>query len=84
MVAAEGARGPARTWHDVRLSVSETHAFLTNASGQIVVLKRDTSEIEQVVEIDGMPHPGMEPIVYEGRLLVMDIGGNIYCFEGAA
>jgi outer membrane protein assembly factor BamB len=80
-----GTRGaePA-SWRDVRVAVSETHAFLTNASGQIVVLKRDTAEVEQVVEIDTMPVARTPPVIYRNRLLLTGFDAAVYCFEGAA
>lgn len=65
------------------VAVSETHAFLTNASGQIVVLARDTGEVEQVVEIDGMPAGFGGPVIYENRLLLTDFNAAVYCFQGA-
>jgi hypothetical protein len=78
-----GTKGvPAEHWRDVRVVVSETHAFLQNASGQIVALKRDTGEVEEVVEIDGMP-TGAEPVIYENRLLLTDFSAAVHCFEGA-
>lgn len=70
------------SWRDVRVVVSETHAFLQNASGQIVVLGRETGEVEQIVEVDGMPL-GAEPVIYERRLLLADFNAAVYCFQGA-
>jgi outer membrane protein assembly factor BamB len=72
----------APSWQYVRLSVSETHAFVVNASGQILVLVRDTGELEQVLELDGMPMM-MEPIIYRNHLLISDFNASIYCFKGA-
>lgn len=78
-----GARGQTlETWRSVRLVVSETHAFVQNYSGQIVVLKRDTGEVEQVLEIDAMP-TGAEPVIYDGRLLLTDFNATVHCFVGA-
>jgi hypothetical protein len=78
-----GTKGvPPEHWRDVRVVVSETHTFLQNASGQIVALKRDTGEIEQVVEIDAMP-TGAEPVIYENRLLLTDFNAAVHCFEAA-
>ncbi len=69
------------SWRSVICEVSETHAFLQNVSGQIVVLGRDTGEVEQIVEIDGMP--ASLPVIYENRLLLTDFNAAVYCFEGA-
>jgi outer membrane protein assembly factor BamB len=72
----------ANRWRSVRVVVSETNAFLQNESGQIVVLERDTGDVVQVVEIDGMP-TGAEPVIYENHLLLTDFGAAVYCFKGA-
>jgi outer membrane protein assembly factor BamB len=69
-------------WRGTTLAVSETHVFLLRQAGQVVALGRDTGEVEQVVEIDGMP-AGL-PIIYENRLLLTDFNACVYCFEGAA
>lgn len=79
MVSVRGQR--LERWESTQVIVSETHAFLSNASGQIVVLKRDSGDVEQVVEIDGMPVGG--PIIYENHLLIADFSPAAYCFEGA-
>jgi hypothetical protein len=47
------------------------------------VLGRETGEVEQVVEIDGMPAGG-GPMMDENRLLLTDFNPAVYCFEGAA
>jgi outer membrane protein assembly factor BamB len=70
-------------WRDSRVAVSETHAFVSKPSGQIVILARETGQVEQVVEIDGMPAGRGEPIIYENRLLLTDFNAAVYCFEGA-
>jgi hypothetical protein len=57
---------------------------VSKPSGQIVVLGRETGEIEQVVEIDGMPVGRTEPVIYQNRLLLTDFNAAVYCFEGAA
>lgn len=82
LTAGTRGAGPEH-WRDVRLVVSETHAFVQNASGQIVVLERDTGEVVQVVEIDGMP-TGAEPVIYENHLLLTDFNAAVHCFKGAA
>jgi outer membrane protein assembly factor BamB len=82
MVGTSGAEP--ESWRDVRVAVSETHVFLQNASGQIVVLGRETGEVEQVVEIDGMPMGRTEPIIYRNHLLLADFNARVYCFEGAS
>jgi outer membrane protein assembly factor BamB len=68
MVGTRGAGG--ETWR-ANIVVSETHAFLTCQSGQIVALERETGEVVQVVEIDGMPV--YEPAIYQNRLLLTDM-----------
>lgn len=68
-------------WRGTTLALSETHAFLVRQAGQVVALGRDTGEVEQVVEIEGMP-AGL-PIIYENRLLLSDFNAAVYCFEGA-
>jgi outer membrane protein assembly factor BamB len=80
MIGVRGERS--ERWENTQVIVSETHAFLANASGQIVALKRDTGEVEQVVEIDGMP--ASVPIIYENRLLITDMTPATYCFEGTS
>jgi outer membrane protein assembly factor BamB len=79
MVGTRSAGG--ETWR-ATIVVSETHAFLTNQSGQIVALERETGEVVQVVEVDGMPLN--EPVIYQSRLLLTDMSPAAYCFEGAS
>jgi outer membrane protein assembly factor BamB len=69
-------------WHNTKIAVSETHSILVNTSGQIVVLARDTGDVEQIVEIDGEPLGRAEPVIYEGHLLVTDFDAAVYCFRG--
>ena len=68
-------------WRDTLAAVTETHTFLVKRTGQIIALKRDSGELEQVVEIEGMP--ASLPIIYENRLLLTDFNASVYCFEGA-
>jgi outer membrane protein assembly factor BamB len=75
----EGKSGP--RWRDPLLAVSDTHTFVSTGSGQIVVLERDTGEVEQVVEIPGMPRG--EPVIYENNLLLTDFNAFVHCFRGA-
>lgn len=82
MVGTRGAEP--ESWRDVRVAVSETHVFLQNASGQIVVLGRETGEVEQVVELEGMPIARTEPMIYRNCLFVADFNAAVYCFEGTS
>lgn len=75
------ATASAWPWRDAVLSVSETHVFVQRPAGQIVVLERETGEVEQIVELDGMP--ASHSVVYEGRLLLTDFAAAVYCFAGA-
>lgn len=70
-------------WRDARVAVSETHAFIQRPAGQIVVLGRETGEVEQIVELDGMPIARTEPVIYENNLLLTDFNAAVYCFRGA-
>jgi len=72
MVAARGTEP--QSWRDVRVAVSETHVFLQNSSGQIVALGRETGEVEQVVEIDGMPMGRAEPVLRHERIPPLTLG----------
>jgi hypothetical protein len=77
-----GKASDAWPWRGSTVAVSETHAFVAKPSGQIVVLGRETGEVEQVVEIDGMP-ASHEPIIYDNHLLLTDFNAAVYCFRGA-
>ena len=71
-------------WRDARVAVSDTHAFVQRPSGQIAVLARDSGEVQQVLEIDGMPTGLTEPVIYHNHLLLTDFASSVYCFEGAS
>ena len=74
----------AEAWRAARIVVSETHAFVVNGgSGQIVVLGRESGEVEQVTEIDAMPIARYEPVIYENHLLLTDLNAAVHCFKGA-
>jgi outer membrane protein assembly factor BamB len=68
-------------WRGATVAVSDSHAFVSKPSGQIVALGRETGEVQQIVEIDGMP--ASLPVIYENRLLLTDFNAAVYCFEGA-
>jgi len=78
-----GTRGEdVTTWRGALVVVSETHAFLTNnRSGQIVVLERETGELVQVAEFEGMST--IEPVIYDNHLLIADFNATVHCFSGA-
>jgi outer membrane protein assembly factor BamB len=69
-------------WQNATLAVSETHAFIMNESGQLVILGRESGAIEQIVEIDGKPMAQAEPVIYMGHLLLTDFDAAVYCFKG--
>lgn len=73
---------PQNAWRSTGVMVSETHAFLVNGgSGQIVVLARDTGDVEQIVDLGAMPCS--EEVIYENHLLFTGFDAAVHCFKGA-
>ena len=71
------------SWHSTKIVVSETHAFLDNDTGHVVALKRDTGEVEQVLETGSM-NLGLEPAIYDNHLFRIDDYAVLHCYKGSS